>query len=114
MAQRRIVFIMEDLCFGGTQRQTLQLVQRLDRDRFKPVLLTLTGETDLDDEARASGIEVRHMGAGRKVDSLFFLRLLPKGSSSHGKNGSARLKARRYTRISYAVPFPHTRLRSRR
>ncbi len=76
MAQRRIAFIMEDLCFGGTQRQTLQLVQRLDRDRFKPVLVTLTGETDLDDEARASGIEVLHMGSGRKVDSLFFLRLL--------------------------------------
>ncbi len=73
---RRIVFLMEDLCYGGTQRQTLQLALRLDRSRFTPVLVTLTGETDLDGEARAGGLEVIHMGAGREVESLFFIRLL--------------------------------------
>lgn len=76
MGKLRIVFVMEDLCYGGTQRQTLQLAQRLDRSRYTPVLLTLTGRTDLDDEAAASGIEVQHMGSGREVDTLFFLRLL--------------------------------------
>ncbi len=71
----RIVFLLEDLCFGGTQRQTLQLALRLDRSRFEPVLLTLTGETDLDEEARAGGLELHHMNTGRSVDRLFFVRL---------------------------------------
>lgn len=73
----RVVFVLEDLCFGGTQRQTLQLAQRLDRERFEPVIVSLMGETDLDDEARASNIELHHMGRGREVDLIFFLRLLP-------------------------------------
>ncbi|MDO5537871.1 MAG: glycosyltransferase [Desulfovibrionaceae bacterium] len=73
---RRIVFLLEDLCYGGTQRQTLQLALRLDRSRFTPILLTLTGETDLDDEARAGGLEVLHMASGREVEPLFFARLL--------------------------------------
>ncbi len=73
---RRIVFLLEDLCYGGTQRQTLQLALRLDRSRFTPVLVTLTGETDLDGEARAGGLRVVHMGVAREVDKLFFLRLL--------------------------------------
>ncbi len=76
MGKLRIVFVMEDLCYGGTQRQTLQLAQRLNRARYTPVLLTLTGRTDLDDEAEACGIEVHHMGQGREVDTVFFLRLL--------------------------------------
>lgn len=76
MERRRIVFVMEDLCFGGTQRQTLQIARRLDRNTFDPVLLTLTGETDLDAEARESGLEVVHMGGTREVDLLFFVRLL--------------------------------------
>ncbi len=71
----RIVFLLEDLCFGGTQRQTLQLALRLDRSRFEPVLLTLTGETDLDEEARSGGLEIHHMNTGRSVDWLFFIRL---------------------------------------
>lgn len=71
----RIVFLLEDLCFGGTQRQTLQLALRLDRSRFEPVLLTLTGETDLDEEARSGGLEIHYMNTGRSVDWLFFIRL---------------------------------------
>ena len=48
----RVLFLMEDLCFGGTQRQMLELARRLDRGRFTPVMLTLTGPTDLDALAR--------------------------------------------------------------
>lgn len=66
---------MEDLCFGGTQRQTLELARRLDRSRFAPVMLTLTGPTDLDDVAREAGIEVHHLGSGRRVPPLFFWQL---------------------------------------
>jgi hypothetical protein len=51
----RVAFLMEDLCFGGTQRQMLELARRLDPGRFTPVMLTLTGPTDLDALARKGG-----------------------------------------------------------
>lgn len=71
----RILFLLEDLCYGGTQRQMLELAARLDRDRFSPVMLTLTGPTDLDDLARQAGIEVHHLGRDRRLAPFFFGRL---------------------------------------
>lgn len=71
----RVLFLMEDLCFGGTQRQTLELARRLDRERFTPAMLTLTGPTDLDADARQAGISVEHLGATRRAAAFFFLRL---------------------------------------
>lgn len=59
-----VVFLMQDLCFGGTQRQTLELAKRLDRKRFTPSFWTLTGPTDLDSVADAAGIPVVHLGVG--------------------------------------------------
>lgn len=75
MSALKTVFLMEDLCYGGTQRQTLELAARLDRRRFSPAMLVLTGETDLDDEARAKGIQLCHMGTARSVAPFFFARL---------------------------------------
>lgn len=71
----KILFLMEDLCFGGTQRQNLQLAARLDRARFMPGMLTLTGPTDMDGIARDSGIGLEHLGRGRRVPPDFFVRL---------------------------------------
>lgn len=71
----KLLFLLEDLCFGGTQKQTLALAARLDRQIFKPVMLTLTGPTDLDAQAEAEGIQLFHMGTGRKAAPLFFLKL---------------------------------------
>lgn len=69
----KTVFLLEDLCYGGTQRQNLELALRLDRRRFNPAILTLTGQTDLDGEA--ADLEVRHLGASRKAPPLFFAAL---------------------------------------
>lgn len=69
----RTLFLLEDLCFGGTQKQNLELALRLDRARFDPHLLTLTGPTDMD--ARAATLPLVHLGKARKVAPLFFLRL---------------------------------------
>ena len=80
---QRILFFMEDLCYGGTQRQTLELARRLDRGRFTPVMLTLTGPTDLDEAARAAGIELHHMGLDRKVPPLFFAALCARLRALH-------------------------------
>lgn len=72
-----VLFLMEDLCYGGTQRQTLELARRLDRSRFTPAMLTLTGPTDMDDLAREGGIALTHLGQGRAVPPFFFASLGP-------------------------------------
>lgn len=71
----RILFLLEDLCYGGTQRQMLELAARLDRSRFAPLMLTLTGPTDLDGLARQAGIDVHNLGRDRRLAPFFFARL---------------------------------------
>lgn len=70
-----VLFLLEDLCFGGTQRQNLELATRLDRARFSPSILTLTGPTDLDQKALDAGIPLVNMGKTRKAAPFFFARL---------------------------------------
>ena len=53
-----VIFLLEELDFGGTQTQTLELAARLDRARFSPKLVMLCrGRMDLWDRARARGLE---------------------------------------------------------
>jgi hypothetical protein len=58
----RTVFLLQDLCIGGTQFQTLALAAGLDRARFAPELWTLSGPTELDALARECGLAVTHLG----------------------------------------------------
>lgn len=69
-----VLFLMEDLCYGGTQKQNLALANGLDQGRFHTEILTLTGATDLD-KSVDSHIPVHHLGKGRRVDPLFFYKM---------------------------------------
>jgi glycosyltransferase involved in cell wall biosynthesis len=89
MHTARTVFLLQDLCRGGTQRQTLALAAGLDRARFAPELWTLSGPTELDDWACEQGLSVTHLGGrafpglasfaalwrklGRETPDIFFL-----------------------------------------
>jgi len=89
MHTARTVFLLQDLCIGGTQRQTLALAAGLDRARFAPELWTLSGPTALDAVARELGLLVTHLGnkafpglgslaglwhkLGREKPDIFFL-----------------------------------------
>lgn len=54
-----VVYLLEELNFGGTQRQTLELAARLDRRRFAPVIWTFCGgKPDLLDWAGQHDITV--------------------------------------------------------
>ena len=81
-----VLFVMEDLCFGGTQRQMVELACRLDRTRFHVSMLVLTGRTDLDAQVEQAGIRVEYLGRSRKVNPFFFA-LMPArplhGSAQH-------------------------------
>ena len=71
-----VLFVMEDLCFGGTQRQMVELACRLDRTRFHVSMLVLTGRTDLDAQVEQAGIRVEYLGRSRKVNPFFFALML--------------------------------------
>ncbi len=52
----RVVFLLQDLLFGGTQRQTLELAHRLDRRRYRAELWVLMAGDDLVPMARSLGL----------------------------------------------------------
>jgi glycosyltransferase involved in cell wall biosynthesis len=94
MSAARIVFLLQDLCIGGTQRQTAALAAGLNRELFSPALWTLSGPTELDALAAEHDLPVLHLGRnahpgpfslaalwrllGReKPDALFLCTALP-------------------------------------
>jgi glycosyltransferase involved in cell wall biosynthesis len=54
----RLVFLLEDLLYGGTQRQALELARRLDKSRFQVELWVLRKGDDLAPVAREYGLPV--------------------------------------------------------
>ncbi len=52
----RVVFLLQDLKFGGTQRQALELAHRLDPVRFRPEIWLLAAGDDLVPLARQWGV----------------------------------------------------------
>lgn len=71
----KVLFLLEDLCYGGTQKQSVALASRLNREKFSPLVVTLTGPTDLDEETAKSGVPICHLGKSRAIAPLFFARL---------------------------------------
>ena len=55
----RVVMLLQDLAFGGTQRQALELAARLDRSRFAPEFWMLMAGRDFAPQAEAAGIPLR-------------------------------------------------------
>lgn len=71
----RLVLLLEDLDFGGTQRYALHLAAGLDLTRFRTVIWTLRGGSGFAAEAAARGLEVVNLTQSRRVGPLAILRL---------------------------------------
>ena len=63
----RLVVLLQDLEFGGTQRYAVQLLQRLDRDWFDPEVWVLRGGDDLLPAMQAAKVKVVYLSRGRRV-----------------------------------------------
>lgn len=71
----RLVLLLEDLDFGGTQRYALNLVRHLDRGVFAPEVWVLRAGGGLTGEVRASGVRVEALSGGRRVGPTAIVRL---------------------------------------
>ncbi|WP_300162069.1 glycosyltransferase [Solidesulfovibrio sp.] len=63
----RVVMLLQDLAFGGTQRQALELGARLDRARFAPEFWMLTAVRDFAPHAQAAGIPLTWLSPATEV-----------------------------------------------
>lgn len=71
----RLVVLLEDLEFGGTQRYAVQLLKQLDRTMFAPEVWTLRGGEEFLPELQANGVKVVYLTKGRQVGPRGLLRL---------------------------------------
>ena len=71
----RLVFLLQDLKFGGTQRQTLELARRLDRRRFQAEVWMLMAGDDLVPVARKWGIPLVWLARQKRVGPLSLVNL---------------------------------------
>lgn len=63
----RVVFLLQDLKFGGTQRQALELARRLDPAQFQPEIWLMAGGDDLVPLARDWGIPLTRLSRRQQV-----------------------------------------------
>jgi glycosyltransferase involved in cell wall biosynthesis len=71
----RLIFLLQDLKFGGTQRQTLELARRLDPARFQVEIWLLAAGEEMAPAARRSGIPLVRLGRQERVGPAALARL---------------------------------------
>ncbi|MFZ5448730.1 MAG: glycosyltransferase [Thermodesulfobacteriota bacterium] len=71
----RIIFLLQDLKFGGTQRQALELARRLNPALFQVELWLLAEGDDLTPMARRYGLPVMQLGRQEWVSPAALARL---------------------------------------
>lgn len=71
----RLAFLLQDLTFGGTQTQTLELAGRLDGAKFQPEIWLLTAGDDLVPTARRRGIPLVWLSRRPRVGPVSVINL---------------------------------------
>lgn len=63
----QLAYFIDHLKIGGAQRHLIEVLRRLDRQRFSPQLWTLRGEGELVQEAEQLGVPVHSFGLGARL-----------------------------------------------
>lgn len=72
---KRLVLVLQDLLYGGSQRHALELATRIDRSRFAPEFWMLTGGADFAEKAREADIPMVWLSEKRAVSAASILAL---------------------------------------
>ncbi|WP_166828472.1 glycosyltransferase [Thalassoroseus pseudoceratinae] len=75
-SHRRIAFCITELDRGGAENALVQLVRRLDRREWQPLVLCLSGEGELVNELRDAEIDVECLGVRHRADFRVLWRLV--------------------------------------
>lgn len=68
MRKIKILYVIDKLNIGGAQRHILQLLKRIDRDRFTPYLCCFLYGGDLAEEAKLTGTKLLELNIKRIYD----------------------------------------------
>ncbi|MCF6290727.1 MAG: glycosyltransferase [Desulfobacterales bacterium] len=71
----RLVVLLQDLEFGGTQRYALHLLKHLDRNLFSPELWILRGGDDMLPLARETNVRIIHLSRSARVGPFALVHL---------------------------------------
>src|SRR5712664_2174102 len=79
MKKVKVVHIVPMLSPGGAERVAVHIVRGLNRQRYEPVVISLTGRLgcDLDRLLEEAGVEVRYLGKRPGFDYRMYSRLHP-------------------------------------
>ena len=106
----RVLFVIDELDIGGTEQQILELVKRLDRDRYVPMVVLLPARTRLQGDRVRRRARSSRSASAAKVD----LRLIAEPrrrscagseSTSPRRTSSPRTRGRRLAAIIAGVPI---------
>ena len=74
MKPLRVVFFVNTLIRGGTERNVTVLCQHMDKSRYRPEVWTLHSGGENEAAVRAAGVEIHCLGRGRSYSPAFALR----------------------------------------
>jgi glycosyltransferase involved in cell wall biosynthesis len=74
MSPRRVVFFINTLVRGGTERNVTVLCKHMDRSRYRPEVWTLHSGGENEEAVRAAGVEIHCLNRGRSFSPMFALR----------------------------------------
>lgn len=74
----KVVFLLQDLLFGGTQTQSLELARHLDRDALDLRIWTLISGNDLAEKVEPTGLRVEALSSRKTVGLSALARLARK------------------------------------
>ena len=72
----RVLYVITGLSTGGAEMMLLKLLERLDRERFTPAVISLTSLGDIGPRIAALGIPVQALGMATRWPRLALLRRL--------------------------------------
>jgi glycosyltransferase involved in cell wall biosynthesis len=77
MNRINILYLIATLDVGGAERQLVELVKRLDRNKFNPIVCCLTRGGPLEDELKETKIKYFILGKKFKFDFSVIFKLIP-------------------------------------
>jgi len=76
VAARRVCYVIDHLDIGGAQRQLVELVKRMPRQTWEPIVIALsTSRRTLGDELAQAGVTVHYIPQGGVLDARCLKRL---------------------------------------